>query len=470
MPNRTYPIDDNKTLEEIKYRELFRVTEKFHSSMDINSVLAEIIQTLKRVFPTYDYFLLLSNDHDAGEDLPIKNLEYNSENATAIASYVNATVELEETEYPVMYAPLKGKQGVYGVLQVKSHLTSELENSQIDFIRLLANTAGNALENAKLYQQSQKLVEDLRLIDEISQQLNSTSSLRETMNYLHNQIKKSFQATAIGFIILEDDRPRVLEGSSSYFEEESSNELIHEVLKKIENSNEPLFMGETKQLPLSVQTFYGSLMAVPMIHSNAVNGVAIVLGDKPYSFSFEKFKLLQSLIQRSSLAVANLMLREKLEKLVITDQLTQLYARNYLNDTIEKSMKSDRGGTFILIDLDDFKEINDTFGHQTGDQVLIQVADLIRKCLRSTDIGARWGGEELAVYLPDIPIEQGAQIAERLLNYVSQQTKPAVTMSCGVSNWDSCKPDGLTQLFSRADTALYEAKKAGKNRISVKKI
>src|SRR5690606_13259444 len=131
----------------IKYRELVRETEKFHSSMDINSVLAEIIQTLKRVFPTYDYFLLLSNDHDAVEDLPIKNLEYNSENATAIASYVNATVELEETEYPVMYAPLKGKQGVYGVLQVKSHLTSELENSQIDFIRLLANTAGNALEN-----------------------------------------------------------------------------------------------------------------------------------------------------------------------------------------------------------------------------------------------------------------------------------------------------------------------------------
>ncbi|MBS4216823.1 diguanylate cyclase [Bacillus sp. FJAT-49711] len=467
MPNRTNPIE---TLEEIKYRELFRVTEKFHSSMDINSVLAEIIQTLKRVFPTYDYFLLLSNDHDACEDLPIKNLEYNSENASAIASYVNAAVELEETEYPIMYAPLKGKQGVYGVLQVKSHLTYPLENRQIDFIRLLANTAGNALENAKLYQQSQKLVEDLRLIDEISQKLNSTSSLSETITYLQHQIRQSFQASAIGFIILEEDEPRVLEGSSNYFEQEPGKELIQAVLQRIESSNEAIFMGEIKQMPESVQLQYGSLMAVPMIHSNAVNGIAIVLGGEPYSFSFEKFKLLQSLIQRSSLAVANLMLREKLEKMVITDQLTQLYARNYLNDMIEKSMQTDRGGTFILIDLDDFKDINDTYGHQIGDLVLIQVANLIKNSLRPTDIGARWGGEELAVYLPGVPIEKGTYIAQRLLNHVSQHTKPAVTMSCGVSNWDSSKVDEVTLLFSRADTALYEAKNAGKNQVVVKNI
>ncbi|MCJ8009597.1 diguanylate cyclase domain-containing protein [Lederbergia wuyishanensis] len=468
MPNRTNPIEESQSLEEIRYRELFRVTEKFHSSMDINIVLAEIIQTLKRVFPTYDYFLLLSNDHDASEDLPIKSLEYNSENVSAISSYVNAAVELEDSEYPVMYAPLKGKQGVYGVLQVKSHLTSPLENSQIDFIRLLANTAGNALENAKLYQQSQKLVEDLRLIDEVSQKLNSTSSLSETMNYLHNQIKKSFQASAIGFIILGDGEPRILEGSSSYFEEEHGKKLIKAVLERIENSNDSLFMGEIKQMPVPVQLTFGSLMAVPMIHSNSLNGITIVLGDLPYSFSFEKFKLLQSLIQRSSLAVANLMLREKLEKMVITDQLTQLFARNYLNEMIEKSMQTDREGTFILIDLDDFKEINDTYGHQTGDHVLIQVANLIKSSLRPSDIGARWGGEELAVYLPGVPIEKGSQIAERLINHVSQNTKPTVTMSCGVSNWDFSQPDELTQLFSRADAALYEAKNAGKNQVAVK--
>ena len=64
-------------------------------------------------------------------------------------------------------------------------------------------------------------------------------------------------------------------------------------------------------------------------------------------------------------------------------------------------------GIFILIDIDNFKEINDTFGHQVGDEVLIQVAKLIKENIRGNDVGARWGGEELAIYLPRVPIEEG---------------------------------------------------------------
>ncbi|MBS4176010.1 sensor domain-containing diguanylate cyclase [Lederbergia citrea] len=466
--NRANPMLKFKSVEEMKYRELYRVTEKFHSTMDINSVLAEIIQTLKKVFPKYDYYLLLSNDHDASPELPIKGLEYNSENDSAITAYVNGAVELVHSEYPMMYAPLKGKQGVYGVLQVQSHLPTPLKNSQIEFIRLLANTAGSALENAKLYQQSQKLIEDLRLIDETSQKLNSTSSLCETIEYLHKQITKLFRPSEIGFIFLGENDLEILEASSSYFHKQDGLNLINTTIKKLKDNQESLFIGEIKHMPECAKHAYGSLMAIPMIHGESIKGIAIVLGDKPYSFTFEMFKLFQSLIQRSTLAVTNSMLREKLEKMVITDQLTQLYARNYLNTAIKTSMKRDREGTFILIDLDDFKTINDTYGHQVGDEVLIQVADLVRSSLRETDIGARWGGEELAIYLPGVPLDNGVHIAERLLNHVSLNTEPAVTISCGISNWFYGKEDEVKQLFYRADTALYKAKHAGKNQIAVK--
>ncbi|MEM5591961.1 GGDEF domain-containing protein [Niallia circulans] len=110
-----------------------------------------------------------------------------------------------------------------------------------------------------------------------------------------------------------------------------------------------------------------------------------------YHFSFDTFKLLQSLIHHSTLALTNSLLREELEKMVVTDHLTKLYSRNYLDEKIQMSLLEDKEGTFILIDIDDFKLINDTYGHQIGDDIIIQVANIIKDNIRSSDIGSRWG-------------------------------------------------------------------------------
>nr|WP_285842818.1 GGDEF domain-containing protein [Metabacillus litoralis] len=179
------------------------------------------------------------------------------------------------------------------------------------------------------------------------------------------------------------------------------------------------------------------------------------------------FKLLQSLIHHSTLALSNSLLREELETLVKTDQLTQLYSRNYMNNCIENSMKADRQGTFLLIDIDNFKGVNDTFGHQVGDEVLVQVANIIKSNSREHDIGARWGGEELAVYLPQVDLEAGTAIAERIVKKVAENTNPSVTISCGVSYWIAENERNYNQLFSRADKALYVAKNLGKNQVIV---
>lgn len=469
--NRTNPIINYKSVEEVKYRELFKVTEKFHSTMDISSVLAEIIQTLQKVFPQYEYCLLMSNDHNNSDDLPIKELEYNSENLTAISSYVNGTVEIEnDGDCLHLYAPLKGKQGVYGVLQVQTDAPAPIKNEEIDFIRLLANTAGSALENAKLYQQSRKLIDDLRFINETSYELNATSSLKETIQFLVAKVTSFFSASAIGFIFLEKEEVEVLAESSDFFHEDIAKVFIGYIYEVIQVEKDGIFIGDTQQLKVEMSCPYGTIMAVPMTAGEAMKGIVIAVAAEPYSFTFDMFKLFQSIIHRSTLAIFNSMLREKLEKMVVTDHLTQLFARDYLNDEIELSMQADREGTFILMDLDDFKHINDTYGHQVGDEVLIQVANLIKDHLRLTDIGARWGGEELAVYLPNVELAIGIQIAQRLREIISKSTKPKVTVTCGISHWVYGYKDEVKYLFKRADTALYEAKRAGKNRIAVKEI
>ncbi|UOK57263.1 GGDEF domain-containing protein [Bacillus sp. OVS6] len=175
-------------------------------------------------------------------------------------------------------------------------------------------------------------------------------------------------------------------------------------------------MGEVR---VNESSEFSSLIAIPMIQSEQLKGFAIVLHSDSYFFTFEMFKLLQSLIHHSTLALMNSMLREELEQLVKTDHLTKLHSRNFLDESVQSSLEKDRQGTFILMDIDNFKQINDTYGHQVGDEVLIQVAKIMKNSIGEYDIGARWGGEELAVYLP-----QGILQQESLL-------RTALQLQCG---------------------------------------
>lgn len=458
--------------EEKRYKQLFRVTEKFHSTMNMDDVLGEIIYTLQEVYPTFTYYLLLSHDNNSLKDLPIKDLEYNSDNIAAMQAYVTGSIQFEDSiqnKKSVLYAPLKGKQGVYGVLQVIAPNTIVFPDSEVEFITLLANTAGSALENAQLYQQSKRLITDLKLINETSHRLNSNLRLTETMAYMTDQITSSFGAEEVGFILYAkgNKQVEVLKGSTDLFHTIDAESYIQYIKDRIDSEIESLFIGDF-QLPCQSDVKqFKSIMAVPMTQSGVLKGFVLVMSEPPYHFSFETFKLLQSLIHHSTLAITNSMLREELEKMVVTDHLTKLYSRNYLDEKIFQSMNEDHEGTFIMIDIDNFKSINDTFGHQVGDEVIIQVASLINANIRGTDIGARWGGEELAIYLPGVSLIAGVVIAERLVAKVQESSDPHVTISCGVSHWNRGQQDTYAALFKRADKALYVAKQTGKNKVIV---
>jgi diguanylate cyclase (GGDEF)-like protein len=198
-----------------------------------------------------------------------------------------------------------------------------------------------------------------------------------------------------------------------------------------------------------------------MHHGGDIQGVITIMHEESNYFSFDIFKLLQALIRHSTLALANALLTEKLEKAVITDYLTDLYSRNYL----EEQIVTQKSGTLILFDIDDFKVVNDRYGHHIGDEVLKKAAEIIRSYTEPIDVAARWGGEELALYSPTITINQGVQVADLILKKVKEKTIPSITLSSGVSSWDHTKEDSASDLFIRADKALYEAKNRGKNSV-----
>ncbi len=463
-----------KNLKEQKRAEqLSRVAAKFHSSVELNEVLEQIVHSLELMYPDFTYRLLLTHDNNSFKNDYVSGLEFGEEpwQQAAARAYLTGEVQFEDSlkeRRSMLYAPLMGRQGTYGVLKVTAPSAMVFPKEEVAFILLLANTAGSALENAQLYQQSRQLIMDLKLINETSHRLNTFTRLSDTTSFMAEQITRFFKAEEAGFMLFDPDGGiGFLPGSTSYFHTEEAGAIASKIENKIRKEKDSLFFGNLPaQLPY--QTRYGSLMAVPMVHQQTLKGAVVALHREPYAFSFNEFKLLQSLVHHSTLAFSNAMLREELEHMVITDYLTGLYSRSYLDEYIHKSMQTDQKGIFLLIDIDNFKIINDNYGHEKGDEVIIQVAEVIRKNIRDGDAGARWGGEELAVYLPNINSETGIRIAERLTEKVEQETDPRVTVSCGVTIWKSEMEDSAKRLFNRADKALYEAKTRGKNRVVYK--
>ncbi|NNV06002.1 diguanylate cyclase [Geobacillus sp. C56-T2] len=455
--------------EEKRYGQLHRFAAKIHSSMRIDDVLEEIIRTLQNVYPSFTYYLLLSHDNHLSDHLPIKALalDEGEGQTAALRAFLTGQVQCDELETPrrsVLYAPIKGVQAVYGVIQIIAPYAAPFPQREVRFISLLAGTAGSALENAKLYEQSRRLVADLQLINDTMRQLNARTRLHEGIEYMVSQIRQSFGADEVGFFLFANGQRELLPGSTPFFYEERSAMYVKWVEERRRDGQDILFAGDAWASSL---TPFRSIMAAPMQQNKETKGVCIALAREPYRFTFEMFKLLESLVQHSTLAFMNAILREELEKLVVTDYLTKLYTRRYLDETIQKSMETDGSGAFLLIDIDNFKQINDLYGHQIGDEVLIRVAETVRTSVRESDVAARWGGEELAVYLPNVHLVDAVAAARRITEKVRQHTAPAVTVSCGVSWWGRRFGDNAKQLFKQADKALYRAKEMGKNCIFV---
>ena len=167
--------------------------------------------------------------------------------------------------------------------------------------------------------------------------------------------------------------------------------------------------------------------------------------------------------------------QDELQKLAITDPLSGLFNRRHFFEIAEKefseSVRYDRPLSLIILDLDLFKEINDTYGHHAGDQVLIHIGSLLHNAFREPDTLARYGGEEFVVLLPETDCASAKIVAERLRKLVEEALTQYeghtihLTASFGVAEKGDHGEETFDQLVSKADQALYEAKRKGRNQV-----
>ncbi|GAA4717301.1 diguanylate cyclase domain-containing protein [Brevibacillus fulvus] len=454
---------------------LYQFTRKIHSSIDVHTVLEESMNILRQLYPSFSVELYLTVETET--TLPVKPLSIQTDEdefQIRNQAYLEGRLVVKRQQLAQLFsltvaAPLLGKQGIYGVVQLAASQAVNLSREETEYIAILAENAGIAFENAQLYQQSRKLVRELRMINRMAQQLNRTLNLPAILQFVQQMLEESFSAEYCAILLRDPDEKKMIVLSSTQAEH---------VGRKLTWESEPLagivekrqavlhaYPREETRLPL---ISFASMMGVPLLRDAEVSGVLFVCDSRTHVFSFDDYQLLDLMGQHASLAITNALLHNEMKRMVITDALTGLFTRRYLDEQVQQLLNRDQSGALLLIDIDYFKIINDTYGHQVGDEVLLQVADLVKGSIRPGDIAARWGGEELAVYLPEGSLGEAQRIAETIRKDVEAMTNPQVTISCGLAGWNRHEAGAafeVNDLFYQADTALYAAKNKGRNRI-----
>jgi diguanylate cyclase (GGDEF)-like protein len=237
--------------------------------------------------------------------------------------------------------------------------------------------------------------------------------------------------------------------------------------------------------PITVSYRYGSADAadtqlirgglfMPLVSrdGNALGSLALFWRTPGYEPSPERLSAIEQIAASCIPAIENARRYREARQLAETDALTGFFNQRYFHETLRRealrAQRYDRRLALLIIDLDDFKAVNDRIGHLAGDAVLAQVAERLRNEIRSVDLGCRVGGDEFGVIMPESTAEDAAQLFQRMHDAVASMPVPGgsrVRVSAGIA--ELRHGETAAGLFERADSALYRAKELGKDRANV---
>jgi len=232
-----------------------------------------------------------------------------------------------------------------------------------------------------------------------------------------------------------------------------------------------------KQRLVSPKATLKSHLTLPLAVEGEILGCLSLNSDEPNAFDAQDLQFLSVIGYQMAASLKHFQRFSSVKNMATYDTLTGLYNRRYFEERLgveaEKSFYSGVPLSLVMVDLDHFKKVNDTFGHTEGDQILCKISSLLKNSVRRKDTVARYGGEEFILILPEAGLEQSFVIAERIRQSVEKtlfevgRAQVNLTLSMGISNFPSHRVKSKEELIKMADQALYDAKRGGRNRVCI---
>ncbi|MBP2022951.1 diguanylate cyclase (GGDEF)-like protein [Clostridium punense] len=333
--------------------------------------------------------------------------------------------------------------------------------------------------------------EDIKIIGEIVQQITATLDIEKVLFMIYKNIGKLMAADVFGIclcnkenesvdfkILMEQGEPRPLYSLSINDEKSYAARCIRE---KKEIFIKDLMVDGEKQIRFGANSpshRVKSMIYYPLIIEEEVIGAMTVQSYRDNAHSNRSLEMIKALGAYIAIALNNSQKSEdlkakksELELLSKTDSLTGIYNRYYImkkiKEEVEEYSKSRKAFSIVMLDIDYFKTINDVYGHNCGDYILVELSNMVNSILREQDVFARWGGEEFLMLLPDTNHHQAAKLCERLrekvesYNFFYNGNKINTTITFGVAQYN--ERIGVNSTIKNADLSMYRGKHNGRN-------
>lgn len=391
-----------------------------------------------------------------------------------------------------MWVPLIMRGKVIGLLMMGEKINGQpFDDFDMEFLKQISTHASICINTCRLYVKREKEKEDLdrtlyilSLLYDIARAMTYITDLKSLLKYILSQAIKITKAEK-GSIMLYDPstdllKIRVLIGleDKEYQEKVNNNEIECKsfnpgegVAGKVFQTGKTMIINNTEEDNRFVESdssFVRSISCIPMaVYKDVIGVINVTNKQGEEGFSEQDAEILKAVADQAAVAVN----KAQLWELAVTDSLTGLYIRRYFmakfDEEFHRSKRYKKLFSIVMADLDKFKEINDVYGHTTGDLVLKTIGKFLQKNMRDVDIIARYGGDEFVMILPETDKDEAYFFAERLREKVSQiklENLPKLTISLGIASYPVDEKD-IEGLIKKADAAMYSAKQTGRNMV-----
>jgi diguanylate cyclase (GGDEF)-like protein len=389
-------------------------------------------------------------------------------------------VGTEDVDESMLVVPMRHDAVTVGVITLSKLGLDGFDGDDLRLLAILADHAATAVETARLLTRSQQLALELRRLLDMSGELSESLDPRQVANLMAGHLARAMSADECA-ISYWDRRANRVE-SLGYYPPEHEIEPYFDVagfpetLRVLEQQETVIIdaddpAADPAEVALLSRDGIRMLVMLPLVAKGQSIGLVELFSKAEAHWDDQRLEVARTMANEAAMALENARLYEDARKRADRDPLTGFFNHRYLHERMgEEVVRSQRGKrplSMLMLDLDDFKLVNDTFGHLFGDRVLTWAAELIRATLRASDVPARYGGDEFAVILPDTDAAEASRAAERILDafrdqpFVGEQRGPVpIAASIGAATFPA---DGrtATELIACADRRLYQVKRDG---------